>query len=69
LTFGDGRGRSSREECGGSTVVVVVECATMARGIQISPGEGVDYISNGLGMYDIVGSEYDNEGDDAESEE
>jgi hypothetical protein len=41
----------------------------MARGIQISLGEGVDYISNGLGIYDIVGTEYHNEGDYAKSEE
>lgn len=48
---------------------MVVKCATVARGIQISPGEGVNYISNGVGIYDIVGSEYDNEGDYAESDE
>ena len=50
-------------------MVVVMKCATMARGIRISPGEGVDYISNGVGIYNIVGSEYDNEGYDAESDE
>jgi hypothetical protein len=40
----------------------------VSRGIQISPGEGVDYISNGVGIHDIVGTEHDNEGDDAESD-
>jgi hypothetical protein len=62
---GGGRDRGLRG--GGS--IMVVKCATVARGIQISPGEGVNYISNGVGIYDIVGSEYDNEGDYAESDE
>ena len=48
---------------------MVVECTTVVRGIQISLGEGVNYVSNGVGIYEIVGSEYDNEGDYAESDE